>query len=48
MVGDKIDGDPNLVEAAVGRDFRCKATVPGATMTWLRLVVKIYVSPCLG
>ena len=48
MVVDKIDDDLNLVEVAVGRDFRCKATAQGATMTWLRPVVKVIVSPCLG
>ena len=43
VVEDMTDDDPILVEAAVGRDFRCKAMVLGATMTWLRLVVKIFV-----
>lgn len=36
---DKTDDDPNPVEAGAGRDFRRKAE--GATMTWLRLDVRI-------
>ncbi len=43
MAADRIDDDPNHVEVAVDRGFRCKAKARGATMTWLRLDVKIVV-----
>ena len=43
VVGDKIDDDPGPVDSGAGPGYRRKAEGQGATMTWLRLKVRMVV-----